>query len=106
MTIAFLSLLFSRPITVFWNRYLKRRGLLPADVESQTPTALNCQDRSSGAEGESNQGLVDPPVSTGGEVSPASGEPVRTEVSMESRMYLDSEARLLALVVSERRGWS
>lgn len=63
VTIVFLGLLFNRPITVLWDRYLKRRGLLPADAESQTPTALNCQDRSSGAEGGSNQGLVDPPVS-------------------------------------------
>ena len=105
VTIAFLGLLFNRPITVFWDRYLKRRGWLPADVESQAPTALNCQDRSSGAEGGSNQGLVDPPVSAGGEVSPASGEPIRTEESMESRMCSESEARLLALVASERRGW-
>ncbi len=103
---AFLGLLFNRPITVFWDRYLKRRGLLPADVEGQAPTALNCQDSSSGAEGGSNQGLVDPPVSVGGEVSPASGEPICTEESVESRVYCDSEAQLLALVASERRGWA
>ena len=85
---------------------MKRRGWLPADADSQTPTALNCQDRSSGAKGGSNQGLVDPPVSAGGEASPASGETIRTEESMESRMYSDPEARLLALVVSERNGWT
>lgn len=58
--IAILGLLFIRPVTVFWDGYLKRHGWLPANVESQMPTALHCQDRSSGAGGESNQGLVDP----------------------------------------------
>ena len=84
---------------------MKRRGWLPADVECQTPTALNCQDRSNGAEGGSNQGLVDPPASAGGEASPASGEPIRTEESLESRMHCDHEALLLDLVAREREGW-
>jgi len=75
-------------------------------VESQTPTALNCQDRSSGAEGGSNRGLVDPPVPADGEASPESGEPIGTEESMESRVYPDPEAQLLDLVASERRGWT
>ena len=105
VTIAF-SGLFNRPITVFWDRYLKRRGWLPPDVGSQTPTALNCQDRSSGAVGGSNQGMVDPLVSVGGEASPASGELIRTEESMECQVYYDAEAQLLALVASEQRGWT
>ena len=99
--------MYSRPIARMWDRYLNRRGWLPTDEESQTPTTLNCrQDRSNGAEGGSNQGLVDPPVSAGGEASPASGEPLRTEESMESRMCCVPSAELLDLVASELESWS
>ncbi len=50
--------------------------------------------------------MVDPLVSVGGEASPASGELIRTEESMECQVYYDAEAQLLALVASEQRGWT
>ena len=105
VTISFLTCVFIRPITVLSNRYFQRRGWLPADVESQAPLVLNCQDRSSGVEGGSIQGLVDLCASVGGEAGPASGDPVRTAEAMECRMCLASEDPLLALAVSERRVW-
>ena len=49
---------------------MRRHGWLLADVEIQTPTALNFQDRSNGVEVGSNQGLVDTAASAGGEASP------------------------------------
>ncbi len=102
-----LGLLFNRPITVLWDRYFSRRGLLPSAVEIQAPDSRNCQDRSSdGSGGGSNQGQVDPSASAGGEAGPVNGDPGHANESQECRVCFDPEGQLLRLVHMEQMAWS
>ena len=106
VSIATLTLLLNRPIALWWERCWKRHGWLPEDVESQTPSTPNCQGRSNGAEGGSNQGVTDPQASAAGELTPVNGETLGYLGSAECRIYDALAGNLEELVSSERRVWA
>lgn len=101
-----LSCVLGRPIAVLWDRCLRRRGWLPADVEGQTPSDPDCQGRSNVAEGGSSQGPTEEPsASAVGDVGHAIGEAIG-EGSAESRTSSALRDELVELVSTERDVWA
>ena len=103
--IAALSFVFARPISLLWDRCLKRFSWLPNSAEGQALN-LDCQGRSNGADGGFDQRVTDPAASAVEDFTPEGDEPERVHEGNEDRGYDPDPNRVGGLVALQQRIWA